>query len=69
MTLVEQIQADIEKLSPQDFTRLRKWFAEQDWLRWDEQIKADTSSGKLDFLAEEAKSAKREGKLLDGFSR
>lgn len=65
MTLVEQIQADIEKLPQQDFVRLREWFAEKDWLLWDEQIKADADSGKLDFLIEEAMSAKREGTLQD----
>lgn len=65
MTTIEQIKAEIEELSEQDFVRLREWFAQKDWLLWDEQIKTDADSGKLDFLIEEAMSAKREGTLQD----
>jgi hypothetical protein len=62
---VEHIQARIEALSEEDFTRLRKWFAQKDWQRWDEQLEADIEAGKLDFLLEEAKVAKSQGKLQD----
>ena len=65
MTLVEKIQADIEKLPEQDFIQLRDWFAEKDWLLWDEQIETDSDSGKLDFLVEEAMTAKKEGTLQE----
>ena len=65
MTTIEKIQAEIEELPEQDFVRLREWFAQKDWLLWDKQIKADADSGKLDFLIEEAMSAKREGTLQD----
>jgi hypothetical protein len=63
MAQVEHIQAEIEALSEEDFSRLRKWFAEKDWQRWDEQLEADVAAGKLDFLLEEAKAAKAQGKL------
>ena len=63
MTNVEQIQAEIEALSPEDFVRLREWFAEKDWLLWDKQLEADIAEGKLDFLLEEAMTAKSQGKL------
>ncbi|NEO46707.1 MAG: hypothetical protein F6K55_22345 [Moorea sp. SIO4A3] len=62
---VEQIQAQIDALSEEDFVRLREWFAERDWLLWDKQLEADISDGKLDFLLEEAMTAKSEGKLQD----
>ncbi|NEO76742.1 hypothetical protein [Moorena sp. SIO4G3] len=65
MTKVEQIQAEIEALSKEDFVRLREWFAERDWLLWDKQLEADIADGKLDFLIEEAMTAKSEGKLQD----
>lgn len=65
MTQVEQIQAEIEALPREDFERLRKWFAEKDWLLWDEQLEADVADGKLDFLLEEAMAAKSQGKLQD----
>ncbi len=54
MITVEEIKKAIEDLSPEDFARLREWFWEKDWTEWDEQIAADSASGKLDFLSKEA---------------
>lgn len=65
MSNVEQIQAEIEALSPEDFRRLREWFAEQDWLLWEQQLETDIADGKLDFLLDEAMTAKSKGKLQD----
>lgn len=65
MAQIEHIQAEIEALSEEDFARLRKWFAERDWQRWDEQLEADVAAGKLDVLLEEAKAAKAQGNLQD----
>ena len=65
MKQVEQIQAEIEALSQEDFVRLREWFAEIDWLLWDKQLEVDIADGKLDFLLEEAMTAKSQGKLKD----
>ncbi|MBO9997566.1 MAG: hypothetical protein J7641_00940 [Cyanobacteria bacterium SID2] len=65
MTQLEQIQAEIEALPQEDFIRLREWFAEKDWLLWDKQLQADIADGKLDFLLEEAMTAKAQGKLQD----
>jgi hypothetical protein len=41
MTLVEQLQKEIDMLSDEEFTQLRRWFAEKVWERWDRQIEAD----------------------------
>ncbi|NER19446.1 MAG: hypothetical protein F6J96_01525 [Symploca sp. SIO1C2] len=65
MTQVEHIQAEIEALAPEDFVRLRKWFADKDWQSWDEQLETDIAEGKLDFLLEEAMTAKHQGKLQE----
>lgn len=65
MAQVEHIQAELEVLSEEDFTRLREWFAEKDWQRWDEQFEADAETEKLRFLLEAAKAAKARGKLQD----
>ncbi len=65
MKQVEQIQAEIEALSQEDFVRLREWFAEKDWLLWEKQLEVDIADGKLDFLLEEAMAAKSQGKLKD----
>ncbi|MEM9156139.1 MAG: hypothetical protein AAGB13_14085 [Cyanobacteria bacterium P01_F01_bin.33] len=65
MTRVERIQAEIEALSQEDFARLREWIAEKDWQLWDEQLEADVAEGKLDFLMEEAMTAKAKGQLQE----
>ena len=65
MTQIEAIQAEIESLSSEDFTRLRKWIAERDWQNWDQQIERDSAAGKLDFLREEIQAAKQQGELRE----
>jgi hypothetical protein len=42
---------------------LREGFAQKDWEIWDRQIEADSAKGKLDFLLEEAMTAKSQGQL------
>lgn len=63
MSKVEEIEAVIESLSEEEYVRIRKWFSEKDWEKWDRQIKADSESGKLDFLIKEAHDEKAKGKL------
>ena len=65
MMQVEQLQREIEALPPKEFIRLRQWFADKDWERWDKQIEKDSAAGKLDFLVQEALSAKAHRKLRD----
>jgi hypothetical protein len=54
MPTVEQIEAEILKLSPQELSQLADWILDLDEQRWDEQIEKDIVAGKLDFLAQEA---------------
>lgn len=54
MSTLEQIEAAILTLSSDEFQKLRKWFFDVDYQRWDEQIETDIAEGKLDALAEEA---------------
>lgn len=54
MSKVEQIEAEILKLSPQELSQLAGWVLDLDEQRWDEQIEKDIGAGKLDFLAQEA---------------
>ena len=63
MSTVEKIVRSIESLSEEEYARLREWFAERDWEKWDKQIEADSASGKLDFLVKEARDEKVKGKL------
>lgn len=65
MAQIEHLQAEIEALSHEDFIRLRKWLAEKDWQRWDEQLEADVAAGKLDCPLAQAKAAKSQRKLQD----
>ena len=62
---VEELQVAIESLPYQEYIRLMQWFSERDWEKWDRQIEADSMSGKLDFLIEEALNEKAEGILKE----
>ena len=62
---VEEIQVAIESLPYQEYIRLMQWFSERDWEKWDRQIEADSESGKLDFLIEEALNEKAESILRE----
>ena len=65
MLKLDEIKASIESLPEDEFVQLRQWFSEKDWQKWDGQIEADSESGKLDFLIEEAFDEKQAGKLKD----
>lgn len=62
MSTVEQIEAAILKLSPQELSELSDWVLDLDERRWDEQIEKDIVAGKLDFLAQEALAEFEAGK-------
>ena len=62
---VDELKSAIAALPENEFVELRQWFSEKDWQNWDEQIEADSKSGKLDFLIKEANDQKRSGKLKD----
>ncbi len=51
MAQVEQIKAEIEALSPEDFTQLREWLAEKDWGLWDEQLEKTQRQENSSFCA------------------
>ncbi len=62
---VNEIKAAIEALPEDEYVRLRRWFSERDWERWDRQIESDSESGKLDFLIREALDEKGKGELKE----
>ncbi len=63
MSKLQKLQAEIESLSQEEYGRLRQWFLERDWNRWDKEIETDAQSGKLDFLVKEALEEKSQGGL------
>ena len=65
MVEIERIQMEIEALPERDYLRLRRWFAEKDWERWDKQLESDVAAGRLDSLLAEASTAKAQGNLRD----
>ena len=65
MSGVGKIKAVIKALPIKDYAKLRKWFSENDWQKWDEEIEEDSKSGKLDFLINEALKEKKNGRLRE----
>jgi hypothetical protein len=65
MDRVEEIEAAIQGLPPQEYERLVEWFRAQEQARWDEQMDRDSSAGKLDFLFEEAERDSAQGLLRE----
>jgi len=65
MSKVERIKTEIESLPDKEYSKLRQWFSERDWEKWDRQIEEDSGSGKLDFLIKEALDEKSKGTLKE----
>ena len=62
MSKVENIEQEVEALTPAELAAFRRWFLEFDAQVWDRQIEEDVRKGRLDKLAEEALAAHRAGK-------
>jgi hypothetical protein len=58
MDRVEEIEAAIHDLPPDEYRRLAEWFRAFEQSRWDAQMDEDSSAGTLDCLFEEAESAR-----------
>lgn len=65
MDQVEEIEALIDSLPPDEFRRFAIWFRERDQSRWDEKMDSDSSAGKLDFLFQEAEEESAKSPLHD----
>jgi len=61
MERVEDIEAAITNLPPEDYRRLVEWFREREQTRWDDQLDQDSAAGKLDFLFGEAERESAHG--------
>jgi len=65
MDRVGEIEAAIDRLSPEEFRRIAIWLRERDQQQWDEQLDRDSASGRLDFLFEEAEGESEKGPLRE----
>ena len=63
MSRVEQIEQAIQALTPEEFAQLARRVYALEQERWDRQMDRDASSGKLDFLLDEAHSERDAGTL------
>jgi hypothetical protein len=61
MDRVEEIEAEIASLPPEEYLRLAEWFRMREQTRWDDQMDRDSATGKLDFLFDEAESEAKQG--------
>jgi hypothetical protein len=65
MSAVEQAEEAVRKLSAEERTAFRSWFAEFDAQEWDRQMEADVAAGKLDWLVEEARRDNKAGRCTE----
>jgi hypothetical protein len=65
MSRVEEIEAAIDGLPPEEYRHIVQWFRVREQSRWDEQMDADSLAGKLDFLFDEAESESARGLLRE----
>jgi hypothetical protein len=65
MTRVEELELAVDSLTPDEYSRFRRWFIERDWDKWDREIEEDAEAGRLDFLVREAAAARNSRKLRD----
>ncbi len=65
MSILEEIEAAIQQLSPEDMVAFRTWYAEFDASAWDRQLAADDAAGRIDWLVQEALDDLDAGRCTD----
>ena len=62
MSEIEQLEQQVQWLSPEELAQFRAWFLEDDAQCWDQQIAADLKAGQFDALIAEARADFNAGK-------
>ncbi len=57
MDRIEEIEAAINNLPPEDFRRIANWFRERYQSLWDQQLDSDASTGRLDFFLRKSRQS------------
>jgi hypothetical protein len=65
MSTVEELEAAVQQLSPEDRAAFRAWFAEFDAQEWDRKLESDAAAGRLDWLVAEALADRQAGRCTD----
>lgn len=62
---IEDLEARVRALSPEEFATFREWVAQFDAEVWDRQIETDVAAGRLDRVAERALREHAAGKSTE----
>lgn len=65
MNNVENIEQEIQQLTPTELAALRKWFLDFGAVVWDKHIENDARAGRFDASAEAAREAFKAGKCSE----
>ena len=65
MSKIDELKADIERLTREEVAELFRWLSEKEWESWHKEIEADSEAGRLDFLVREAREEKARGVLKE----
>ncbi len=65
MSTVEEIEKAVTGLRPSEYEKFREWLTKYDNQKWDRKLDADSESGRLDKLAEEALQDLKHGRTRD----
>ena len=65
MSTVEQIEDALQRRSPEERAAFRAWYAEFDSTEWDWQLESDVAAGRLDWLIDEARQDREQGRFTD----
>jgi mRNA-degrading endonuclease RelE of RelBE toxin-antitoxin system len=65
MVKLEDIEAAVEKLSPEELKRFRAWLDELEERLFDERIERDAKAGKLDAVEAKARENHRAERVRD----
>jgi hypothetical protein len=65
MSTIEEIEAAVQELSPEDRAAFLAWYAEFDAEHWDRQLETDAAAGRLDWLVAEACEDYKQGRCTE----
>jgi hypothetical protein len=65
MNAIKELEAAVQRLSPQERAEFRAWFEEFDAADWDRQLEEDVGEGRLDWLVQEGLQAAQDGSCLE----
>jgi hypothetical protein len=69
MNRVEEIEAAISGLAPEEYQLLLQWLRAREQSRWDEQIDRDSDEGKLDLFLKRPRMSLRRALFASGRRR